>query len=169
LANGSDSLDSDSEVVAFRGHPSNLWLFVAILGISGLAVTTYLTSNALSHTEVGCSISGCNTVLGSKWSKIIGVPVSAFGMATYAIIMLGALHAYQSPTNDLRGRRVVALTAGIGVLASIYLTTIELFVIKATCQYCITSAVLVVFVLVATIVATRKEGPLWNQIRRRSD
>jgi len=166
LANGSDS---DSQAVAFIGHTSNLWLFVAILGITGLAVTTYLTSNAFSHTEVGCSITGCNTVLGSKWSKILGVPVSAFGMATYAIIMLGALHAYQSPTNDLRGRLVVVLTAGVGVLASIYLTTIEFFVIKAACQYCITSAVLVVVVLLSTIVAARKEGPLWNKMRRRSD
>jgi uncharacterized membrane protein len=169
LDNGPDSLDSDSEVVVFRDHPSNLWLFVAMLGISGLAVTTYLTSNALSHTEVGCSISGCDTVLGSKWSKILGVPVSAFGMATYSIILLGALHAYQSPTNDLRSRSVVALTAGVGVLASIYLTTVEFFVIKAACQYCITSAVLVVFVLVFTIIAARKEGPLWNQILRYSD
>ena len=169
MDNGPDSLDSDSEVVVFRDHPSNLWLFVAMLGISGLAVTTYLTSNALSHTEVGCSISGCDTVLGSKWSKILGVPVSAFGMATYSIILLGALHAYQSPANDLRSRSVVALTAGVGVLASIYLTTIEFFVIKAACQYCITSAVLVVFVLVFTIIAARKEGTLWNQILRYSD
>ncbi len=168
MATGSDSSDSESEAAAVLDRPSKLWLFIALLGIAGLAVTTYLTSNALSHTEVGCSISGCNTVLGSKWSKIFGIPVSAFGMATYAIIMLGALHAYQSPIDDLRGRRLVALTAAIGVLASIYLTTIELLVIKATCQYCITSAVLVVVVAVAVIVAAKNEGPLWKQIRRRS-
>ncbi|MBT3996207.1 MAG: vitamin K epoxide reductase family protein [Chloroflexi bacterium] len=166
MDNGSDS---ESEVAAIVGRPSKLWLFIALLGITGLAVTTYLTSNALAHTEVGCSISGCNTVLGSKWSKIFGIPVSAFGMATYAIIMLGAFHAYQSPIDDLRGRRVVALTAGIGVLASIYLTTIEFFVIKAACQYCITSAVLVVVVAVTLIIAARKEGPLWAAIRRRPD
>ena len=166
MDNGSDS---ESEVAAIVGRPSKLWLFIALLGITGLAVTTYLTSNALAHTEVGCSISGCNTVLGSKWSKIFGIPVSPFGMATYAIIMLGAFHAYQSPIDDLRGRRVVALTAGISVLASIYLTTIEFFVIKAACQYCITSAVLVVVVAVTLIIAARKEGPLWAAIRRRPD
>ena len=169
MARGLPTPDSDDESTAFNGRPSKLWLFIALLGIAGLAVTTYLTSNALSHTEVGCSLSGCNTVLGSKWSKIFGIPVSAFGMATYAVIMLGALHAYQSPIDDLRGRRVVALTAAIGVLASIYLTTIELFVIKAACQYCITSAVLVVVVAVAVIVAARKEGTRWIQVLRRSD
>ncbi|HJP28651.1 MAG TPA: vitamin K epoxide reductase family protein [Dehalococcoidia bacterium] len=155
----------ESAVVIDR--PSKLWLFIALLGLAGLAVTTYLTSNALSHTEVDCSLSGCNTVLGSGWSKILGIPVSAFGMATYALIMLGALHAYQSPVDDLRGRRIVAGVAGVGVLASIYLTTVELFIIKAVCQYCVTSAVLVVIVAVALVVVARKEGSLWLAIRRR--
>ena len=88
-------------------------------------------------------------------------------MATYALIMLGALHAYQSPVDDLRGRRIVAGVAGVGVLASIYLTTVELFIIKAVCQYCVTSAVLVVIVAVALVVVARKEGSLWLAIRRR--
>ena len=101
---------------------SRLWLLIAALGLTGLAVTTYLTSNAIAHSEVSCSIDGCNTVLASKWSKILGIPVSAFGMATYAAIMLGALHAYQSPIDDLRGRLIVVGVSGVGVLASIYLT-----------------------------------------------
>lgn len=141
---------------------------IALLGISGLAVTTYLTSNALSQSDVACSIGGCNTVLGSKWSKIFGIPVSAFGMATYALIMLGALHAFQSPIHDLRGRLIVTATAAVGVLASIALTVIEFFVIKAACQYCITSAILVVLVAVALVVAAQNEGPLWAVIRRRN-
>jgi uncharacterized membrane protein len=158
----------NSEGANISNRPSRLWLLIALLGIAGLAVTTYLTSNALSHSDVACSVGGCNTVLGSKWSKIFGIPVSAFGMATYATIMLGALHAYQSPIDDLRGRRIVVAVAAIGVLASIVLTTIEFFVIKAACQYCITSAILVVFVVVALVVAARNEGPLWAMIRRRN-
>jgi uncharacterized membrane protein len=150
------------------GQPSRLWLFIAVLGLVGLAVTTYLTITALAHTEVACSVSGCNTVLGSKWSKILGVPVSAFGMATYAAIMLGSLHAYQSPVNNLRGRLVVVGLSGVGVLGSIYLTAVEFFVIKAVCQYCVTSAVLVVVVAVTVVVAARRERRLWSVIRRRS-
>lgn len=150
------------------GQASRLWLLVAALGLAGLAVTTYLTANALSHTEVACSMSGCNTVLASKWSKILGIPVSAFGMATYAAIMLSSLHAYQSPVNDLRGRLVVVAVSGVGVLASIYLTTVELLVIKAVCQYCVTSAVLVLVVAVVVVITARREGPLRVAIRRRT-
>ncbi|HIF73096.1 MAG TPA: hypothetical protein EYQ61_11155 [Dehalococcoidia bacterium] len=70
---------------------SRLWLFIALLGLAGLAVTTYLTSNALAHSEVACSLNGCNTVLASKWSKILGIPVSAFGMADWSLWWLPAL------------------------------------------------------------------------------
>jgi uncharacterized membrane protein len=145
---------------------SRLWLLVAAIGLVGLGVTTYLTANAIAHSEVACSVGGCNTVLGSKWAKILGIPVSAFGMATYALIMLGSLHAFQSPIDDLRGRLIVSGTAGVGVLASIYLTTVELFVIKAACPYCLTSAALVLVAAGILITAARKEGPLWAKIRR---
>ena len=147
---------------------SRIWLLIAAVGLAGLAVTTYLTSNAISHSEVACSIDGCNTVLASKWSKIFGIPVSAFGMATYAAIMLAALHAYQSPIDNLRGRLIVVGVSGIGVLASIYLTIVEIFVIEALCQYRVTSAVLVMVVAFAVIFVAIREGPLWMAIRRRS-
>lgn len=152
-----------------EGRASRLWLFIAALGLAGLAVTTYLTSTALAHSEVACSVGGCNTVLASKWSRIFGVPVSVFGMATYATIMLGSLHAFQSPVDDLRGRMVVSGVVAVGVLASIYLMTVELFVIRAVCQYCITSAVLVLVAACVVVVAARKEGPLWVRIRRKGD
>ncbi len=150
------------------GRASRLWLFVAALGLAGLAITTYLTSIALAQSEAACSLGGCNTVLTSKWSKIFGIPVSVFGMATYATIMLGSLHAFQSSVDDLRGRLTVTGVTALGVLASIYLTTVELFVIKAVCQYCVTSAALVLVAAGVVVVIARKEGPLWALIRRSS-
>jgi uncharacterized membrane protein len=144
--------------------PSKRWLIVALLALLGLGITTYLTSTALSHTEVGCSLSGCNTVLTSKWSKIFGVPVSAFGMATYAIIMLGALHAYQSPNYNMRGRLPVIAAVVIGIFASIYLTIVEVFVIKAFCQYCLSSAALIFITAIAVGYAAHKEPPMWRLI-----
>ena len=146
------------------GQASRLWLVVAALGLAGLGVTTYLTSTALTHSEVACSVGGCNTVLASKWSKIFGIPVSVFGMATYSVIMLGSLQAFQSPVSDLRGRAPAGGATAVGVIASIYLTTIELFVIKAVCQYCIMSAVLVLVAAGVAVAAARKESAPWWRI-----
>lgn len=150
-------------------NPSPLWLVVAALALAGLAVTTYLTSSAIANTGVACSTGGCNTVLASKWSKVFGVPVSVFGMASYATIMLGSLHAYQTPVDDLRGRLMVSGVAAIGVLASIYLTSIEFFVIKAVCQYCVASALLMLITAGVVVVIARREGPLWTRITRSCD
>ena len=79
---------------------SRLWLFIAGLGLAGLAITTYLATNGILHSEVACSIDGCNTVLNSKWSKIFGLPASAYGMVSFSLIMLGALLAFQSTTDN---------------------------------------------------------------------
>ena len=141
---------------------SRLWLFIAGLGLAGLAITTYLTTNAILHSEIACSINGCNTVLNSKWAKIFGVPASAYGMVTYSLIMLGALHAFQSPTNSLLGRIVTGTSSAIGLAGSIYLTIIEIFVIKALCTYCITSATLVAVSTIAAVVVARREGTVWS-------
>jgi uncharacterized membrane protein len=109
-------------------------------------------------------VSGCNTVLTSNWSKIFGIPVSAFGMATYALIMLGSLHAYRSPNYDLRGRILVVAMTVIGIVASIYLTVVEIFVLKAFCQYCLSSAALTLITGVAVGIAAHREEPLWRMI-----
>ncbi|HIF73095.1 MAG TPA: hypothetical protein EYQ61_11150 [Dehalococcoidia bacterium] len=66
------------------------------------------------------------------------------------------------------GRLVVVVVAGVGVVASIYLTIVEFFVIKAVCQYCVTSGVMVVVAAVTMLVAARREVPLWRAIRRRT-
>ena len=136
---------------------SKLWLYIALIGLIGLGITTYLTSTALSNTDVSCSISGCNTVLSSKWAKILGIPVSAFGMSTYAVIMLGALHAYQSPVEDTKGRMLVIAASLVGAVASIYLTALEIFVIKAFCQYCLASGALVFVALAVLFTGLRNE------------
>jgi uncharacterized membrane protein len=145
--------------------PSRIWLLVALVGLSGLAVTTYLTSNAITHSEIACSLDGCNTVLASRWSRIFGIPVSAFGMATYAVIMLGSLQAAQSPVDDLRGRLLSAGATLLGVLASIYLTIIEIIVIRAICFYCVGSAALVLIAAVLVMITARREQNLWIRIR----
>lgn len=152
-----------------KESPSRIWLLVALVGLSGLTVTTYLTSNAITHSEIACSLDGCNTVLASRWSRIFGIPVSAFGMATYAVIMLGSLQAAQSPVGDLRGRLLSVGATLLGVLASIYLTIIEIIVIQAICFYCVGSAALVVIAAVLVMMTARREQNLWVRIRPSSN
>jgi uncharacterized membrane protein len=87
----------------------------------------------------------------------------------FAVIMLASLHAYQTTIWNMRGRVVVVGIAFIGIAFSIYLTALEMLVIHAWCQYCITSAVLVVLVTITVLVIARREGPLWDIIKHPRD
>jgi uncharacterized membrane protein len=79
----------------------------------------------------------------------MGIPVAALGLAGYAGLLLSAL---------LRGEVGALLglfVALVSVLFSAYLTWLEIFVIDAICQWCVTSAVLMTISLLLAVVRVR--------------
>ena len=132
-----------------------LWAFSAFISLLGLVVTTYLTVLSFGQIEASCSIQGCNEVLNSKWAKFQGVPLSFGGMLVYGIIMILSL-SHTSSINILT-RKIILLSTFIGLSVSAYLTYIEIFIIKALCQYCITSAILLLINSITIIIILKKE------------
>lgn len=79
---------------------------------------------------------GCERVVASSHSELLGVSVAAIGVVGYLLLLATAL---------LRGdgARMGGFLLGlIGFGYSVYLTYLELFVIDAICQWCLLSAVL---------------------------
>jgi uncharacterized membrane protein/glutaredoxin len=131
---------------AVRGGPN--W---PILGLSliGLALTAYLTWAESSGSGLqGCGIdSGCDAVLSSKWATLLGAPTAFWGLLAYATL---AALAFGSRA----GWRWVATwtVSFVGVLYSLYLTTVSVTLLGATCPYCLTSlAIMTALFVVATI------------------
>lgn len=123
---------------------------IALLALVGLLIAIYLTlykTGAIA--ELKCSTGSCEQVQLSKWATFLGLPVAAWGIGFYAALLAVALAGLQDRWADSRGVSValVALT-GWGVLFSLWLTYLELFVIRAICRYCVGSAVLVAFAFV---------------------
>lgn len=58
---------------------------MCLLGVCGLAINLFLLANRLSGDGdiAGCGGGGCDEVLGSRWSAVFGVPVTAFGALAY--------------------------------------------------------------------------------------
>lgn len=83
--------------------------------------------------------SGCDTVLSSKWSEALGVPVAAAAVAVYAVILAASLHIGPSATPRRRRVAAWALTAGatMAVAAAVYFTGIQLVALGALCRYCV--------------------------------
>jgi uncharacterized membrane protein len=127
---------------------------LAVIALAGGLVSAYLTWAHLSGAVPVCvgGAGGCETVQTSRYSEIVGVPVAALGLVAYAAMLACAV------LRDGRAAVLGVFVALVGVLFSAYLTYLELFVIRAICQWCVASAGLVVAYLVLAAVRLRFTG-----------
>jgi uncharacterized membrane protein len=110
----------------------------AVVALAGVAVAGYLTWMHYEGGSVVCVVGGsCEEVQSSEYSKVLGLPVAVLGLAAYAIVL--GLVAWDSPT----ARLVAAAIALVGLLFSIYLLIVQLFVIDAVCAWCVANDVLI--------------------------
>jgi len=121
--------------------------------IIGLLVSGYLAYVKLFHVAIYCTpgLGNCETVNSSRYSILFGIPLGVWGLmgyiALFLLITFGKKIHFLSENVDLT---VFAISLG-GFLFSIYLTTLELFVIKAICQWCILSAVMMTTIFIASV------------------
>ncbi|MFL5637654.1 MAG: vitamin K epoxide reductase family protein [Gemmatimonadaceae bacterium] len=140
-------------------------MIVAALALAGIFISLYLTLYKLGVIgELSCSIGSCETVNTSKWSQLLGLPVAAWGLFFYldvfAIAFVGTMPRFE---DERLISMVLTIQAGIGVLFSAWLTYLELAVIHAICVWCVTSAVIVTLILVASVVDLRDRGETRTQ------
>ena len=116
-----------------RSSPN--WALLAI-SIVGMALTGYLTFTSLTGGSVkGCSAGGgCDAVLSSRWATMFGLPTALWGFLAYA--GLAALALVKRVDKHWRYAWTAAF---LGVAFSVYLTTVSITVLHATCPYCLTS------------------------------
>jgi uncharacterized membrane protein len=110
---------------------------MAICCLVGIGVAGYLAYVHYAGVHPLCLASGgCERVQSSHYAKLAGMPVAVIGVAGYLGILGSLLLAGEA------GRSLTALLALIGFGVSVYLTYLELFRIRALCQWCVASAVL---------------------------
>ena len=112
---------------------------IALLALVGFFVALYLWLHQIGvGGELKCGTGGCDTVQASPWAQQLGIPVAFYGVVGYAAILAVALVGLQPAWRERRGPTllIAALATG-GVLFSAWLTYLELFVIHATCRWCL--------------------------------
>lgn len=116
-------------------HPIDNWLFG--LALAGIALTLYLTFSAwFGEQPAFCGAdSECGLVQQSRWSTLLGVPISFWGFLTYALLARLTWRLRTRPSSW----RAALLVAVVGAAVSWYLAAISLFVIEALCFYCLAS------------------------------
>jgi len=104
---------------------------LALVSPAGIALAAYLTYVHYKPAALICSIGGgCETVQHSKYATIVGIPVAILGLAFWIAALVLVLW-----DSELARTLIVAL-AVTGMAFSIYLVVLQLFVIDATCTWC---------------------------------
>ena len=103
----------------------------AILALLGAGISAYLLYVRGSGGTPLCATGGCETVQGSRYAEVAGIPVAALGLAGFAALL--GLSLLRSEKARLAGA-VVALGA-LGFSA--YLLVVQVAVIGAICQWCV--------------------------------
>lgn len=131
-----------------------LRLAILILSLIGIGVAGYLTYVHYEGLKVLClSSGGCETVQASRYAKLDGVPVALLGLLGY-IGILGSL-AVRGEMGRIAGFAIALIGFGF----SMYLTYRELFTIKAICQWCVSSAVIMTVLAILTAIRAVRYEP----------
>lgn len=124
---------------------------IPILIAGGLIVAGYLTYVELTAAPAVCGVAipGCVVVQTSSYSKLFGfLPIGVIGLLGYtAILTAWFLRKYGPDSLKIICSLAIWGMCLFGVLFSAYLTYLEAFVIRATCSWCITSAVFMILLL----------------------
>lgn len=130
------------------GNERTLRYTAGALCVLGLAIAGYVAYKTVILNELPPCVagsSGCAIVENSDYSHIFGIHVSIFGVIGYAML-LGAT-IWQGD----RARVAAFALSLIGFGFSLYLTYLELWTIKAICQWCVGSAVVMTLLFVVNV------------------
>ncbi|HOW92492.1 MAG TPA: vitamin K epoxide reductase family protein [Anaerolineaceae bacterium] len=126
---------------------------IRIAAIIGLLDSLYLAYVKLAHTEIYCTpgLGDCDVVNASRWSTLWGIPLGVYGVAGFGVILLISLFGQKLKTLSTYSDLVLfALSLG-GFLFSLYLTYIELFILRAICQWCLLSALMMTVIFIVSV------------------
>jgi uncharacterized membrane protein len=112
------------------------WPVVILAGV-GIFITLYLSSVAwIGEGPALCAPgAGCDVILRSQWSRVLGLPLALWGFCAYALI---GLVAWRMRPGLRRWRRLWSVSL-LGVAISVYLTLLGLVSHDAVCAWCLSS------------------------------
>lgn len=113
---------------------------LTILAIVGLLDSWYIFYKKQKKEKLVCFVGrDCNEVVNSKYSRIFNVPNEVLGIIFY-LSVLGFAGLVALGTTELFGVSIllaIHVAAFVALLLSIYLTAIQMFVLKTWCEYCL--------------------------------
>lgn len=125
--------------------PQDMIIRVALLGLglAGFLVARHIYKHKKSEEQPLVCMVGfdCHTVVHSNYARFLGIPVEILGMLYYGLVALFYLSILFIPGvlhTALVGFMIILST--IAFLFSVYLISVQLFILKKFCSWCLVSA-----------------------------
>lgn len=133
---------------------------ILVLSFIGFIDATYLAIKKFFASPLPCYIfQGCDVVNTSSYSNIFGIPNSLLGAIFYLAVFILTVRFLE--TKNFAYFKAIFYLSILGFLMALYLTVLQVFVIKALCIYCLISAIdsTLIFALTFFIKITESKKP----------
>ena len=122
---------------------SPAYLIIVIAAVSGLTLASYIHFKKRRNETLVCPIeTTCDTVIHSDYSRFMHVPVELLGIVYYTIIVISYILFLTMPIATEMPRVTLLWLSGGAFLFSLYLTSVQAFILKHWCTWCLISAML---------------------------
>jgi|SRR3989344_6304681 len=144
------------KLLGSRLSPKTLLRIITVVSLVGVADTVYLAANHYSGVDVRCFLlEGCEMVLTSSYSTIIGIPLAILGVIFYSgiFILVNLIDLYG-------GKFLPKALVGVGIIgfvASLYFLYLQVFIIEALCIYCLISLTSLTVIFILAIMVYKHE------------
>lgn len=120
---------------------------VTALGLTGAVISAYVWYKQVTTGPVLCIGSGCAAVIRSPYGRLLGIPNGALGVGYFLSIALLPWLLIRIPQV-----RVLALaTTFVALALYLYLAYLQIFVLRALCNWCLASAAITALVFLVMI------------------
>jgi len=142
-------------------RPRTSTLTIQVSAVIGLLDSIYLAYVKIAKTPIYCTpgLGDCDVVNASRWSILFGIPLGFYGVVGFGLIFILATFGLRQrafhPYIDL----ILFGFSLAGFLFSLYLTSIEIFVLKTVCQWCLLSAMMMSVIFITTIIRLVVKSP----------
>ncbi|MBI1957278.1 MAG: vitamin K epoxide reductase family protein [Candidatus Niyogibacteria bacterium] len=139
-------------ILLMRGEWTVARLMIAILALAGIGIMSYLTYLHYANAQSFCDLSqevSCDVVTTSLYSEIFKIPISIGGLAYFLLIL------FLAASNIPNVFQLLFISTLLMLIPSLFLSFLEVFVIKSVCILCETSKVLMVGILGISVFTLR--------------
>lgn len=136
-------------------------LAIFLISAVGFCISLYsLLHNQGFASGEFCTISdsvNCDVVNKGPYSQIAGVPVSLIGVIGYLFLAIASGMKLKD-NFDRSLSRFLLLSSCAGFLFSLYLTSVEAFVLHSWCMLCVVSQIFILTILILSILISIGES-----------